>query len=159
MVYTKHIPDCIIVFTSMEQGLPSLHRNINVVVDSEDPPHSQYFVPARPLVGMHTLNCISIPLDYILHIQVFRLQDCPPSCLPAPPPPPQLPVPRTSSATGRHAYSIQASRLSFLFCSSSHPHSNPLSLHPPTMGEGAITGEGGQAGRGEDVSIRGARLL
>ena len=39
-----------------------------------------------------------------------------------------------------------------------HHHPHPLSLHPPTMGEGAVTGGGGQAGGGE-VSVPGARLL
>ena len=44
--------------------------------------------PAPMLVGMHALNYISIPLDYIVHVQVLRLQDCPPSCPAVPPPPP-----------------------------------------------------------------------
>ena len=176
MVYTKHIPDCIIVFSSMEQGLPSLHRNINVVVDSEDgefiansclqsqyacklmytyyctsspcyieffmdlgelgddfneaptgrhaytnvflyhfitfcmykysgfktvlllvlqlllPPHSQYFVPARPLVGMHTLNCISF-LYHLITFCIYKYSGFKTVLLlvfqlPPPPPPP-----------------------------------------------------------------------
>ena len=53
-----------------------------------------------PLVGMHTLSYISIPLDYILHIQVFRLQDCPPSCSAAPPLPHPPRPPREGGVTG-----------------------------------------------------------
>ena len=75
---------------------------------SSSPPRSQFPVPARPPVGMHTLNCIFISLDYILHIQVFRLQDCPPSCSVAPPlprpppPPPSLPPPPYNGSRGRY---------------------------------------------------------
>ena len=54
-----------------------------------------------PLVGMHTLNYNSIPLNCIAHVQVLRLQHCLPSC------PAALLSPLTVSghagATGRHA--------------------------------------------------------
>ena len=40
-----------------------------------------------PLVGMYAVNCISIPLDYILH----KYSDWPPSCSAPPPPPPHPP--------------------------------------------------------------------
>ena len=52
---------------------------------SSYPPCSHPPAPAQlPPVGMHMLNYISMPLDYILHIQVFGLQDYPPSWPAAP---------------------------------------------------------------------------
>ena len=52
------------------------------------PPCQVHLSQPAPLVGMHVLNYISIPLDYIVHVQVLRLQYCPPCPAVSSPPPP-----------------------------------------------------------------------
>jgi len=42
VVYTKHIPDCIIVFTSMEQGLPSPHACTHT--HTHTTPYTEYYI-------------------------------------------------------------------------------------------------------------------